>query len=202
MLVPIKRRTEWVLTTINKNVEKGYKSFPINRLINELNLKSFQTSDFLTELDWVRLSIKSLQSPICFSHNDFRGNNILVSQELDVNYNQRECLLFCDFESSGYGYRGSDFGTLFAEWNRTDSCYTQLQDFPKDSEVKPFIDEYIREWVAIVGDCYLRDERNNFEHILKEVKLFTLVSYVFMLSACLAIDGYKQMGITKRDLMV
>ena len=202
MQVPINRNTGWLLDTIDKNVENAYNEFPIEKMINEYELTTFKTIELNEQLEWLRHTIKSMDSPICFSHNDFRGNNIMVSKEYDLNSNFKECILFCDFEVSGYGYRGADFGTLFAEWNRKDRAYREIQDFPNDSTIEPFIDEYIRESVCIYGNQYLNDKRNTFEHILKEVKVFTLVSYMVMLTSCLAIQDYKQMGIDKKDLMV
>ncbi len=203
--VPIKKNKDWVMKTMDHNFEKAYKKFPIDQLIEENDCQSFKKYNLMDEINWLKKCVSATKSPICFCHNDFRGNNIMVN-ELDLNHNFNpisEKITFCDFENSNYGYRGSDFGTIFGEWNRDLNGYKGVQNFPEDSTIKPFISEYISESIRIDGKEYENNKINSFKQILKEIKVFTLVSSMFMLSTCLYLDPPKEVPtFTKKFLMV
>src|SRR6185437_12709357 len=99
--------------------------------------------------------IVEINSPVMFTHVDFRGSNIMVTES--------DGLVIIDYEYSCYTYRGLDFGTLFAEWDRFWADFTRLQDFPNDTTIKAFIDVYIEESIRLRGDHFRKDQRNTFQ---------------------------------------
>jgi len=161
----------------------AYQKFPINQLIDECNCQTLKDNDLKQEIEWIKNLINRTHSPTVFGHNDFRGDNIMVTESKE--------LVLCDFEYSCYGYRGWDFGLLFSEWGRTRNDLMKLHDFPKDSVIKPFIEEYISEMIKINGDKYLGNSLNSVEQILKEVKVFALVSNLFSVPYILKLDEEK-----------
>ncbi|CAG2115544.1 unnamed protein product, partial [Medioppia subpectinata] len=183
---------------------KAYEKFPIDRLIDELNLDVLNTESLNRELQWLYKCMDETDSPVCFVHNDFRGNNIMVLDDTDHNSNTRtgQRVMFCDFECSGFGYRGTDLGTIFAEWNRDGfNDYKTVQQFPDDIHIKPFIDEYMAESIRLRGQAFSGDPRNTFTHIMTEIKVFTLVSNLFMIAISLAMDESPDVPLyTKRNL--
>ncbi|XP_054157361.1 choline/ethanolamine kinase-like, partial [Oppia nitens] len=209
MKVPLNRRQNWLLNTIDKKMQIAYQmSPPIDKLIDELKLDLLTTDRLNEELLWIRQLTIVTDCPVCFTHNDFKSDNIMViGNECDVNSNLiSNRLLFCDFEYSGYGLRGYDFGTLFAEWNRClPNDYKNLQKFPDDNQLKPFVDEYYRESVRLAGSGFATDSRNSYQNIVNEIKVFTLVSNIFMTIATLAFDVHncpEMPFLTKSVLMI
>jgi thiamine kinase-like enzyme len=186
-------------------MEKAYKKFPIDKLMADLKLDAITTDGLRLELEWLREIMSSTESAVCFVHNDFRPNNILVLDANDGNDNPNDNqIIFCDFECSGYGFRGTDLGSLFAEWNREGlESYTRVQNFPNDFIVKSFIEEYIRESIRLNGDKFSEDSRNSCQHIIKETKVFTLVSNLYFITASLVMDESPDMEVfSKTNLMV
>jgi len=204
MDVPIKKTGNWIFSTFDTFYETAYQNFPINDLIEECNCQTLKSYDLKQEIQWIKNVILQTDSPIVFNHNDFRGSNIMVTGVENNNIDEvKDKLTLCDFEYSSYGYRGIDFGTIFAEWGRTMNDYKTLHNFPEDSVIKPFIDSYIDESVQIHGIEYSADKKNSVEQLLKEVKVFTLVSNIFMVVICLKNDdSVEEFPIDKKISMV
>ena len=123
------------------------------------------------EINWLKQVIIDCDSPINFSHVDFRGPNIMVTET--------DGIVLCDFEYSCYGFRGADFGTIFNEWGRPLQDFMKPPTFVDDTTLKPFIETYIEESVKLRGHTFNEDKRNSLEHILKEGKVFSLMSQMF-----------------------
>ena len=173
MQVPIKRTGNWINNNFEKWIKEAYDRFDIDKIIDEYNCETLKKYKIKQELDWLLKTVAELDSPVTFTHVDFRGSNIMVTEPDDR-------ILLCDFEYSGYGYRGSDFGTIFAEWNgRVWADFTTLHDFPEDNQIIPFLESYVEESSRLLGESFAKDKRNSFDHLLKEVKLFSLVSNMF-----------------------
>ncbi|XP_054156456.1 choline/ethanolamine kinase-like [Oppia nitens] len=174
MDVPIKKSGNWVFETFDNSYDEANRLFDLKSLYDECNCQTFKAHDLNDEIQWIKDKITELDSPIVFTHVDFRGSNIMVTDEND--------LILCDFEYSCYGYRGYDFGTLFAEWGKNFFDFLKAQNFPNDNTIKPFIDVYIEEMIRLKGKTFTDDKRNTFEHILKEIKLFTLAANMFVIT--------------------
>jgi thiamine kinase-like enzyme len=204
MDVPIKKTGNWVFETFDSFYEIAYQKFPINQLIEECNCETLKRHDLKKEIQWLKNCVKETNSPIVFCHNDFRGSNIMITKPNNNNIgDKKDRITLCDFEYSSYGYRGVDFGTIFAEWGRNMNDYKTLHNFPENSLIKPFIKEYISESIKIHGKEYSGNKQNSVEQILKEVKVFALVSNMFLITICFKTDEtFGDMPFDKKLSMV
>jgi thiamine kinase-like enzyme len=112
--VPIKKNNYWIYDNFDRFYRESFEKFPIESMINSYKLMELMSTNLMREIEWIKKAIKTTKSPIVFCHNHFRGSNILIKQSESNN----ERILFCDFEYSSYGFRGIDFGSLFANWGR------------------------------------------------------------------------------------
>lgn len=81
-------------------------------IVNFFRHENFFEEDFInleSEVAFLQEKIKTLDSPIVFSHNDLQENNILNNPETHE-------LHFIDFEYANFNYRGFDLGNHFCEW--------------------------------------------------------------------------------------
>ena len=97
MDVPIKKSTNWLKDYFETTYEKAVKKFPIEDMFNDFNLETLKKYDLKAEIQWLQKAMKG--SPIVFTHIDFRGTNVMVTELNDQ-------IILCDFEYSSYGYRG------------------------------------------------------------------------------------------------
>ncbi|CAG2102431.1 unnamed protein product [Medioppia subpectinata] len=197
MDVPIKRTNGWLYENFFDNFyDRAFKDGSFD-LCDELKCETLNARDLQTEIQWLKAAIDAIGSPIVFSHNDLKGYNIMVTK-----VNNKEGVMLCDFEYSCYSYRGYDFGTVFAEWDHGD--YTKLQHFPDDSVIETLVGHYINESVSIFGSKYADNKINSVQQLMKEVKLFTLVSNMVSVmfgiqnhqgDAAIQKDGNRMMGL-------
>ena len=61
------------------------------KLIEELGLNNISNADIRAEIEWVKQIVTKSNSPVLFTHMDFKGQNILVTEPDDN-------LILCDFE--------------------------------------------------------------------------------------------------------
>ncbi|XP_054157294.1 choline/ethanolamine kinase-like [Oppia nitens] len=115
------------------------QQFDLPALIDECQCETLKQYDIKQELDWLKGVIIKSKSPIVFNHVDFRGSNIMITEN--------DGLILCDFEYSAYGYRGFDFGTIYVEWGRDMHLdyFSGITQLAADSDFKPFIKSYIQE---------------------------------------------------------
>lgn len=185
MDVPIKKNGNWIFDNFEKWYNEAYSRFDIDKLVLDYDCHTLKKHNIRAELDWLFKTIIELDSPVTFTHIDFRGSNIMVTEPDDR-------IILCDFEYSGYGYRGSDFGSIFAEWNgRVWTDFLTLHDFPEDEQIIPFLESYVNESIGLRGKSFCEDKRNHLEHLLKEVKVFTMVSNMFFVM--ITLKSYKNM---------
>ncbi|CAG2106607.1 unnamed protein product, partial [Medioppia subpectinata] len=161
-VVPIKKTENWIFKYFDDSYNKAYKLFDINALIDECNCETLKTHDLKQELEWMKDLIIKTDSPVTFTHLDFRGSNIMITET--------DGIVICDFEYVCYGCRGFDLGALFAEWGRKCGEYMAYVEFPDDNTIRPFIESYIEESIDIFEEKFTNDTRNTFQHILKETK--------------------------------
>ncbi|XP_054157301.1 choline/ethanolamine kinase-like [Oppia nitens] len=175
MDVPISKTTHWLFRYFDDNYSEDNEMFDMPALIKETNSETLQKFDLRLELDWLKNTIVKFDSPVTFTHVDFQTSNIMVTEN--------DGIVLCDFEYSCYGYRGYDFGSIFIEWgkkfwgdNQNDD---KPQEFADDSQIVPFLEWYILESTKLLGDKFAKDPRNNVNRMLREVKLFSMVSTMF-----------------------
>ncbi|CAG2102429.1 unnamed protein product [Medioppia subpectinata] len=179
--VPIKLDNKWLFEYLDGFYEMAFKEFPINDMIEEYNCQTLKKHDLKAEIEWLKSAIIGAKSPIVFSHIDFRGSNIMVTEPNDE-------IILCDLEYSGYGFRGFDFGTILVEWGRGFGDYNTLTTFPDNTVTEPLIKAYIEESVQIFGEEFGKNEINSYDHILKEAKVFSLAAFMWLILFCLKND--------------
>ncbi|XP_054157300.1 choline/ethanolamine kinase-like [Oppia nitens] len=175
MDVPISKTTHWMFNYFENYYRDGNETFDMPALINETNSETLQKFDLRLELDWLKNTIVKFDSPVTFTHVDFRGSNIMVTED--------DSIVLCDFEYSCYDYRGYDFGTIFIEWGQKfwgDKDDDKPYEFTDDSQIVPFLETYILESTKLLGDKFANDPRNNVKRMIREVKLFSMVSMMFI----------------------
>ena len=177
-----------IIRTVTNNVfEKLNEKRDIFR---KYNCKALLKCDLKSEVDWVLHLIESSDSPIVFSHNDFRFCNNLVTEE-------DKQIIITDFELSAYFNRGYDFGSFFNGFDKK----TEKFEFKDDSIIKEFISCYVREGEKIFGKQYSENEINSVDHIFMETKVFSMVDSLFLIS-CFLDNTIWKLPITEKTCLV
>ena len=132
-------------------------------LFREYNCKTLLEFNLKSEIHWILAQIASSDSPIVFSHNDFKFGNNLVAEQNQI--------VLSDFDSSAYFNRGYDFATLFNCFDKKSEAF----EFKDESIIKEFISCYVREGDKIFRKQYSENEINSVDHIFLETKVFSLV---------------------------
>ncbi|CAG2117193.1 unnamed protein product [Medioppia subpectinata] len=148
MDVPIARNENWFSKFLDDFYTKAYELFPLTEMFREVNATTLLNTNLKDEINWLKKCLKATNSPLVFSHNDFRGPNIMV-REIDQNNDQSIAIAFCDFEYSCYAYRGFDFGAIFEDWGRTDA--QEVCGRVSDFEIEQFMIGYLDENIKIHG---------------------------------------------------
>ena len=180
MDVPIRKTGNWLFDYFDGSYKEANDSFDLKALIDESKSETLKTYDIKQEVEWLKKTILESKSVLTFTHIDFRGSNIMVTET--------DGIVLCDLEYSCYGYRGFDFGTLFSEWGRVWGKWNEPHEYPNDETIKPFIDSYIEESTKLNGNKFSDDYRNSSENLLKEVKLFSLVGNMWIIIFMLKIN--------------
>jgi aminoglycoside phosphotransferase (APT) family kinase protein len=194
--VPIKKKAKVLFELMVRSYEEAVKKFPINDFIEEYNCETLKKYDLKAEIDWIKGAIERANSPVVFTHNDFRSHNLLITEPNDE-------LVVCDFDFSRYEHRGSDFVCLIREWGRKPMEYKSIEGLPLESQFKPLIEIYVEECERIYGKSYSQNPINSVDHILKEVKTFLLFSYLFSTVNFMKEDeGSVEFMLTRKLIMV
>ena len=151
------------------------------KLFDEYECKPLLDCDMRSELKWILELIPTFESPIVFAHMDFRFPNQMISDDNEV--------VLGDFDLSTYYCRGFDLASLF---ENTD---------PKEQVIKKFITEYVKEGHRMFGETYSDNTINSVDHILKEVKQFSMVYSLFIANLFLHNEIWK-FPINERTCMV
>lgn len=171
--VPIRKQSFWQLRQAEQMLVDAHKNNFVTKLINELALETFQTHPVLQELQWLKRQIANLKYPLVFSHNDFLGTNMLITEPDGK-------LLLIDLEYSTYGCRGFDIGVFMYQFGLEPNEYFKF-DMPSDEVIKQFIQFYINECEKVfVG--YSKKSTNSLDAILHETKLCMLTYFMFWTS--------------------
>ena len=171
MEVPIKKKGNWIHNYFKQTYESAYKKFHIDGIIEKNDLQTLKSHNVGDEWQWLSKASVDIGSPVTFTHIDFRGSNIMVTEANEI--------VICDFEYSCYGFRGFDFGTIIINWGRESSDWFKPLMYAHDDVIKPLVGIYIEESVRLRGKEFSDDPRNSLEHIMREVKVFSLVELMF-----------------------
>ena len=171
MEFPVRKTTKQI-EILEKAYNEGYEKFI--KVAEEHNLETFLKNNLKVEIDWFRGVIERLNSPLVFCHSDYRSSNLLITEPNDE-------LVVCDFDLTGYNYRGSDFSFMMREWTHKHFIQSMksIEGLPTGSELRPFIEIYVDECQRIYGKSFSENENNSVDHILKEAKVFLLFTYLF-----------------------
>ena len=194
---PIKKDPNWLYDIMFRFYDVGQKKHPLKQHYEEYNLETLKNNDLKVEIDWIKGVIESSGSPVVFTHNDYRSSNLMITEPNDD-------LVVCDYDISGYGYRGFDFVSLMSEWGRPQFDMSPREGLPvKDSDYRPMIEIYVKEMERINGKSYSENKINSVDHILKEIKIFLLFSNIFGTVWWLKIDEKDDdLMFNKKVLMV
>ncbi|XP_054157318.1 choline/ethanolamine kinase-like [Oppia nitens] len=169
MDVPIKR-TNNRLDRINELYKFIFEdNVDIKEILETNNCQTLLNTDIKSEIEFIRNLIVKANSPIVFSHCDYRSSNLLVTESADQTDGP---IVVCDFEYGSYGYRGYDFILLTREWGQKASDSTS-RGLPLDvSVIQPLIEIYVNECENIFGKQFTANEINSVDHIINEINLF------------------------------
>ena len=161
MKPPLPRNHDLITTFFTSSAKKLKESAEkYNKLFESYECKALLDCDMSSEVNWILESIPTFESPIVFSHNDFRFRNQMITEDKEV--------VLGDFEMSSYYCRGFDLAALFY---KTDT---------NEEVIKEFITQYLKEGNRIFGKTYSDNATNSVDHILQELKQFTMVYSLFM----------------------
>jgi hypothetical protein len=178
MDVPIKKTGNWIADTFDAQYKEAQEHFDLDQLYKEAKCDVFLEHNLKDEIEWLKQTVLDVDSPVTFTHVDFRGSNIMITEPDDE-------IVVCDLEYSCYGFRGADFGTIFYEWNRGFTDWFKHIPYADDQTLRPFVEAYIAESVRLLGKAFSDDPRNSVQHILREGKVFALVSVMFFMTMSL-----------------
>ncbi|CAF1449100.1 unnamed protein product [Adineta ricciae] len=172
--MPLVKEPSWLYRTI----ERYLVDLPtnINRFEREEDraiFKEFQAvCNFKEEYDNMKSLLSTIDSPVCFSHNDFQPGNILRLKSQPDNYT------VIDFEYCSYNYRGFDIGNHFCEFMFDYKSATEWPfykvDFtlyPNETQQTNFISAYIN---SLKTDS---DRAALTKQVMKEANYFALASH-------------------------
>ena len=173
MDVPVKKNTNWVERLLDRSYKEAFEKFDIEKEIHDYNCEALKNNDLMAEMQWIKGVLKKANSPVVFTHNDYRSSNLLITEPNNE-------LVVCDFEYGGYGHRGHDFLNIMREWGRNPFDFKDMANLPpEDSLFRPFIEIYVEECIRISGKSYSENEINSVDHILKEAKIYLLNGTLF-----------------------
>ena len=184
--VPIKKTPNWMQDFADICYEKAFNKFPIEEEIHKYNCETLKTHDLKDELNFIKNVIERVNSPVVFTHNDYQSSNLLVTEPNDE-------LIVCDFDFSCYGYRGNDFVCLIRDWGPRVESYKVNEGIPcEDSVLSPLLQIYLKELQRIGGKDYSENEINSVEHLIREVKVFSLSQILVTCVYTLQMEGNRK----------
>lgn len=145
--------------------------------------------DVRQEVDWLLAFLKTVDSPVVFSHNDINTGNILVRADPA----SWDPVVFIDYEFAAYNHRAFDIANHFNEWmydyGRKDFpyYYRRTDQYPTQKEQESWIRMYVKTYLE---QQQLQQENNESSacppppiqveesHIMREVVVFSLASHM------------------------
>jgi len=179
MDVPIKRSNNALINDMEIAYKTIYENMTqFNDMIDKFGFEIFKTNDIKVELDFMKELMISCESPIMFTHLDYRSSNLMI---INNNNNNEEEIIICDYDMARYDYRGRDFAAILSEWGRSQWAWIKsIDNFPpEDSAIIPLVEIYIKECEQIFGKKFTQNPINSLEHIINEIKVFLLNIFLF-----------------------
>jgi len=145
--------------------------------------------DVRQEVDWLLGFLKTVDSPVVFSHNDINTGNILVREDPS----SWDPVVFIDYEFAAYNYRAFDIANHFNEWmydyGRKDFpyYYRRTDQYPSQKEQERWVRMYVQTYRE---QQQLQQENNQSpgppapppdieeSRIMREVAVFSLASHM------------------------
>lgn len=136
------------------------------------------------ELQYLKMELRSLNSPIVFSHNDLLLGNVIFNEN-------KKRVTFIDYEYADYNYQAFDIGNHFAEFVGKFDYDNKLFTVPWTyflitgiSEIdysrypsKEFQVEWLREYLDTYHSRDVNEE--DIETLYMQVNKFVLASHFF-----------------------
>ena len=165
MKPPIENHHGWLQRYLLSDLDHVWDTFLADNkpLLERYDCKALLNCDLKAEIRWLTERIPGFESPVVFSHNDFRMQNILMSDHNGI--------VLSDFDYSVYGYRGYDFSWFFMQFEKR---VENMFEFKDESVVRQFIGSYVKQCEQIYGTEYYANPINSVQHIITETKRFLL----------------------------
>nr|CAD7266024.1 unnamed protein product [Timema shepardi] len=195
MTVPIIKEPHWFWDTINRWKERAEATLnsdePLGPATKDI-IKKIKVHNFTIEIDWLRKHLTTVDSPVCFCHNDLQEGNILLCEEKKYSTKQTMStaqLVVIDFEYCAYNYRGFDVANHFLEWTY-DYTHVDYPYFIVDKQRYPSIDQQLTFLRSYLHHTCKEKPQSNLQQnhsliqekeakLLKEIQAFTLASHLF-----------------------
>jgi len=165
--IPIEKNPDIFYTNLQRKLEKIMgQTFENDNPEIQQNHREFIDFQINAELDQLLLFIRSMNSPVVFSHNDICFGNILKLGE--------DQLMLIDYEESNYNYRGFDIGCFFSSF-MFNSSHTEFPYFTYDEAGFPSVDSQLEFVSAYVTES---DGKCGLEEVLREGQAFALLFHL------------------------
>jgi thiamine kinase-like enzyme len=151
---------------------------------------SFETTDWVGEMEWVAGLFERYGCKITVTHGDTNFLNVLVRPASGPNDNDNDNnrVVLIDYETVSYSYRGFDIGGHFSErmycYSQPDSQLTGYSA-PDEGEQITFCEAYLRELRELGEEL---SERDTVEQLLLEASLGRLWHALFVNMMCIVFD--------------
>ena len=110
--VPVSKEPTWLADTMRSYLHRltiNPEKVPQEEREHAAALANW---DVRQEVDWLLGFLKTVDSPVVFSHNDINTGNILVREDPS----SWDPVVFIDYEFAAYNYRAFDIANHFNEW--------------------------------------------------------------------------------------
>lgn len=174
--VPLRKNPDAWFELIEGYFYTAFDKLNAKSLIDKLQLPNL-CNDPRVEFKKLLTIIKNLQSPVVFSHMDFRGSNFLKIKDLEST--SKSLVLLTDVECSAYGYRPHDFSNWITSWGFK-AFEIEKHVMPSDDVLQYVISLYVEACEKIVPG-YSKQPENAVSVIMKEVKVFELLHCMFFI---------------------
>jgi len=184
LTMPISKKRIWLYDNLKHYYDAKLK--PVIELMENGNRlpENIKLFDWRRELSWLTKCVYDIESPIVFSHNDFRAANILIRPDTEKFTHDNE-LVFVDFDYNCYGPRGYDLAQF-----TTIPMYTiSLTDgdlvvdtnlYPNEEKRRQICQLYLDgiKNYSTDGAKKISTDKDNVDHLMKEIAIFTVVLYM------------------------
>jgi len=192
--IPVSKEPMWLGDTMRSLAAKLSPIRPETVMEKEKEAATFLSQiNLREEVDWLLGFLRTVASPVVFSHNDLNAGNIMVRED-SMDWDP---VVFIDYEFAAYNYRGFDLANHFNEWvygygNKSFPYFDcDYQKYPSRA-VK---ERWIRQYLGTYEEQQSLHEENNrhdntinttrpahfaekMDDIMDEVAAFSLASHL------------------------